>query len=246
MWELDASKVKKNSNEISDRANKILKSSVLRLALELGENAETMLSSMPGIKLISSEEDPYIKYEYDSNTLTIVGDAIEEKFISLVINGVIAAYYFQQKQKKRFIYDSNASGNAATEQLLKFGFSTLFNIVSIESWEKPSSLAGNIFKKGELADIQSLKEMLLLSHRNILSGKFEDFAIGILNDGNADSIDLMARVLATAMVLSYNGDTIQALKNMYYNGYASLKHISMVEPERFKQYVDMLFSNNAS
>jgi hypothetical protein len=245
VWVVDIKKAKKDNSTLST-ANDIAKSSILRLALELGEDGEKLLSTGPKLVFVSSNEEPYIKYEDTTNTLTIVGDGIEDKFIKMVTNGVIASHRFREKQKKRLQSDMALSDNSATESLLKLGFVAVFGIIASPNEEKSSMLAGNIFKRGELADIQSLKEMLLLTHKNIVSGKFEEFALGVVKDGDAEAADLMGRILATAVVLSCNGDMRQALKSIYYNGYNILKQIGKIDQTKFVQYVDMLFSNNAS
>ena len=222
-----------------------MKSAVLKFSLFLGENPEKLMPSAPKLVFDLTSKELYIKYENNNNTMTIAGKDTGEQFLRMVINGVVSAHYYQEKQKHRTASDNDFPANYATDQLLKISFSSLFTATASETDNSTALLAGNIFRRQELVDIPNLKEMLILLYKNIVGGSLEKFISGIYIEEDYESIDLVGRVLAVAIVIADGGDVKRSLKDMYYKGYKSINSIAPIGFERFKQHVDTLFSNNA-
>ena len=231
-------------DETASKAYEIMKSAVLKFSLYLGENPEKLMPSAPKLVFDSKRKESYIKYDNNNNTITIAAKGAEEQFPRMVINGVVSAHYYQEKQKHR-ASDNDFPANYATDHLLKVSFSSLFTATASDPGNSTALLAGNIFRKQELADIPNLKEMLLLLYKNITGGYLEKFISGIYGEEDYESIDLVGRVLAVAIVIAEGGDVKRSLKDMYYKGYKSINSIASIGFERFKQHVDTLFSNKA-
>ncbi|MEM0154785.1 MAG: hypothetical protein QW814_03045 [Methanothrix sp.] len=241
---MENQKSKKEGNIVSI-TNETIKSAVMRFSLYLGENPERLMPFAPKLVLEQTDKEPYIKYENSNNTITIIGKNTEEQFTLMVINGVISAHYYKEKQNQRTVSDNNFPANYATDQLLRISFSTLFTAVASDKGDSTGLLAANIFRRRELADIPNLKEMLILLYKNVVEGSLEKFVSSIYNEEDYESIDLIGRVLAVAIVIANGGDVKRSLKDMYYKGYKSINSIALIEPERFKQHINTLFSNNA-
>lgn len=241
---LDKQKSKKE-NEIASKASEIIKSAVLKFSLLLGEDPEKLMPLAPKLVIDSKSMGPYIKYDNNSNTMTIASKNGDELFIRMATNGAVSTSYYREKQKSRSVSDNNFPANYSTDQLLKISFSSLFMATNSDTPNSASFLAGNIFRRYELADVQNLKEMMALLYKNIVAGSLEKFISSIYADGDYESIDLIGRLLAMAIVIAESGDIKRSLKNMYYKGYKSINSIKSIEFMRFKQHVDALFSNNA-
>ncbi|MEM0201955.1 MAG: hypothetical protein QXR73_02160 [Candidatus Micrarchaeaceae archaeon] len=235
----------KREHEIASAASEIIKSAVMRFSLYLGENPERIMPSAPKLAFEQTDKEPYIKYENSNNTITIAGNNTEEQFTLMVINGVVSSHYYQEKQKQRTASDNDFPANYATDQLLRISFSTLFTAVASDKGDSTTHLAANIFRRRELADIPNLKEMLILLYKNVAEGSLEKFVSSIYEEEDYESIDLVGRVLAVAIVIANGGDVKRSLKDMYYKGYKSINSIAPIGLERFKQHINTLFSNNA-
>ncbi|OJI07908.1 hypothetical protein Micr_00125 [Candidatus Micrarchaeum sp.] len=231
--------------ETASKASEIMKSAVLKFSLFLGENPEKLMPSAPKLVFDLTSKELYIKYENNNNTMTIAGKDTGEQFLRMVINGVVSAHYYQEKQKHRTSSDNDFPANYTTDQLLKISFSSLFTATASDTDNSTALLASNIFRRQELVDIPNLKEMLILLYKNIVGGSLEKFISGIYIEEDYESIDLVGRVLAVAIVIADGGDVKRSLKDMYYKGYKSINSIASIGFERFKQHVDTLFSNNA-
>jgi hypothetical protein len=235
----------KKENEIASRSSEIIKASVLKFSLYLGEDPEKIMPYAPKLVISQAEKEPYIKYENNNNTITLAGQNTGDQFTHMVINGVIATHYYQEKQKQRTSSDNDFPANYATDRLLRISFSSLFTAMASDKGNATSLFAGNIFRRQELADMHNLKEMLVLLYKNVVGGSLEKFISSLYGEEDYDSIDLVGRILAVAIVIAEGGDIRRSLRDMYYKGYKSINSIASIGFERFKQHVDTLFSNNA-
>ncbi len=233
------------TDEIASKASEIIKSAVLKFSLFLGENPEKLMPSAPKLVFDLASKESYIKYENNGNTITIAGRDTERQLLDLVINGIISAHYYLEKQNLRTASDKDFPANYATDQLLKVSFSSLFTATASASSNSTALLAGNIFRRQELADVPNLKEMLILLYKNIVGGSLEKFISDIYEEEDYESINLVGRVLAVAMVIAEGGDVKRSLRDMYYKGHKSINSIAFIRFELFKQHVDTLFSNKA-
>lgn len=238
--------IKERTNATKKSIEEALDSTIKNFSTMLDENLEKLMRSKPKIELKISDDEPYIKYDFVSNSMLVVGKDIKEKFIRYVFNGVIASIYFQEKQRGRTTKDQNFSNNSYTENMLRLAFSSLFNSEFAMKESESNTLAGSIFSASELSDIDSLKGMMVFVRDTIASGKFEQSAQSIMNGLGVPSAELVSRVLAVVLTISNNGDVKKTLKGMYYNGYLSLNSVVTMNRDVFMANIATLFTRNAS